>query len=905
MLAELRKITSRLIQMFSWHRRKEDETQFAQELDEHLGMLVEENVRRGMSPAEARRQAHIRLGGSAQLRESHRELRGLPFVETLWQDLHYGLRMLRKSPGFTAVAVLTLALGIGANTAIFSIVDQVLLRPLPFNAPSRLISLHEGIPKMGYPKMGFSTPDLAVYLREQKSFESVGSFQDKHVAISGHGEPERITAARVSASLFPMLGAQPILGRTFTPEEDAPGHPLALLSYSLWQRRFGGDAGIVGQTIQLDRQPYVVIGVMPRSFVFPPLGLGDAGTPADAWIPMATTSTEMQDWGGSYFTSVVGRLRSGVTLAQARSEADSLVQRIIESYPASIATFVRRGALSIIASPFQDDTVGSVRPLLLVLMGAVALVLLIACANLATLLLSRAATRQREIAVRTALGASRFRLVRQMLTESLLLAFGGGVLGFFLAFWARDLLLALVPATIPLPPQVPLNSGVLAFAIGCSVFAAVLFGLAPAFQSVAGSMQGSLRESGRSATASRSHSRLQGFFITAEFALALVLLMGAGLLIRSFAKMLSTNPGFRPENVLTLNIPLPRTAYAHASQVQDFYQQLLGHASNLPGVENAGVSSDLPLRAYEMVSITPEGQVNGQNQSPQAICQSWLLGNYFQTMDIPLLQGRWFTPEDNANSQQVAIVSLSAARKFWPGQDPIGKRLRWGVGGPWDTVVGIVADATETSLNETLLPHVYRPYSQIAGPFLEQDPFSEWHAMNLSLRTKSDPSAMTSAVLAQVHSLDSEIAVANIRTMTQVISTSVAGPKFNTYLFGAFAGLALFLAAIGIYGVLAYAVAQQTHEIGIRMALGAQRGHVLRLILKRGVRLAILGVIIGAFAAVFLTRWMASLLYGVSATDPATFLAVAALLILVALAACYIPARRAMRVDPMVALRYE
>ena len=905
MMAELRKFASRLFRLFSLRRRKEDEREFARELDSHIEMLAEENIRRGMAPAEARRQAYLRLGGRSQLRQTHRELRGLPFVETLWQDLRYGLRMLRRSPGFTAIAVVTLALGIGANSAIFSIVDGVLLRPLPFKDPSRLISLHEGIPKMGYPKMGFSYPDLATYEREQGSLETIGSFQDKHVAISGNVKPERITAARVSASLFPMLGVQPILGRNFTSQEDAPGHQLTVLSYALWLRRYGGDANILGQTIQLDRQPYTVVGVMPPNFVYPPLGLEDAGSPADLWIPMATTPTELQDWGGSYFTGVVGRLRPGITLAQARSEATSLAQRIIESYPASIAPFVRGGHLAVLASPFQEEVVGSVRPLLLILMAAVAFVLLIACANLATLLLSRAARRQREIAVRTALGATRFRLLRQMLTESLLLALVGGALGFFLGYWVRDLLLALVPSSIPLPQHVAMNAGVFAFVLSTSVLAAVLFGLAPAIQASAATMQSSLQESNRSATASRYHHRLQGFFATAEFALALVLLVGAGLLIRSFAKLLVTNPGFRPENVLTLNVPLPRAAYSHASQMESFYQRVLDDVLSLPGVENSSVSSDLPLHAYEMVSITPEGQANSPKQAPQAICQSWLLGDYFQTMGIPLLQGRWFTPEDNLDSQQVAIISVSAAKKFWPRQNPLGKRIRWGVGGPWDTVVGIVGDVTETSLNATLLPHVYRPYSQIAGAFLEQDPFGDWHAMNLSLRTRSDPSAMTSAILAQDHSLDPEIAVANIRTMTQVINTSVAGPRFDTYLLGAFAGLALFLAAIGIYGVLAYTVAQQTHEIGVRMALGAQQGDVVRMILKRGVRLALFGVAIGAIAAVFLTRGMASLLFGVSATDPATFIGVAFLLILVALAGCYIPARRAMRVDPIVALRYE
>lgn len=886
-------------------RRKRMLAELDEDIREHLAKETQDNIERGMTPQEARYAAVRKFGNVLRLKEEVRGVWYSRWLEQLGQDLRYGLRTLRKSPGFTVVAVLTLALGIGANTAIFSIVDTVLLRPLPFKDPSRLISVHEGLPKMGYPKMGFSHPDFVVFAREQKSFDALGSFQSKHVEITGRGEPERISVSRVSASLFPMLGVQPILGRSFAAEEDSPGHQLAILSYGTWQRRYGGDSSILGQTIQLDRQPYVVIGVMPRDFVFPPAGLDDIGSPADIWIPMATTSEELQDWGGSYFMSAVGRLRPAVTLEQERSETKLVSQGIIDSYPAAIAGFARKGDLSVTLSPFQDEVVGSVRPLLLVLMGAVALVLLIACANLATLLLSRAATRQREIAVRTALGASRFRLVRQMLTESFLLALGGGTLGFLLAFWARNLMLALVPSSIPLPSHVPLNSGIFAFAIGLSILAAILFGIIPAFQASAATMQSSLQESGRSATASRTHRRLQGFFATAEFALALVLLMGAGLLIRSFAKLLATNLGFRPENVLTVNIPLPRAAYSHAWQVENFYKQVLERVSNLPGVESASISNDLPLNGYEMVSITPEGSDDSQKQTPQAVCQSWLLGNYFQTMDIPLLEGRWFSLEDDLNSQQIAIVSLSAAKKFWPGQDAIGKRVRWGVNGPWDTVVGVVGEVNERSLNEPLVPHVYRPFSQVAGPFLEQDPFSDWHAMNLALRTKSDPAAMTSSVIAQAHALDPDLPVTKIRTMTQVISSSLAGPRFNTILLGSFAGVALFLATIGIYGVLAYTVAQQTHEIGIRMALGAQRHEVLQLVLYRGSRLALVGVGIGAIAAIILTRWMTTLLYGVSATDPATFAGVATLLVAVALAACCIPARRAMKVDPMVALRYE
>jgi len=896
------------------------EAEIAEEVAQHLEDRYQELVAGGTTEDEARRVALEELSDenllARGLRRVEQEVAQEPivpggegrnnFLASLWQDLRYGVRMLAKNPGFTAVAVLTLALGIGANTAMFSVVNAVLLRPLPFANPSCLIALHEGIPKLGYPKMGFSPPDLAIFAREQKSFSAIGAFRDEHIEISGQGEPERVVAARVSAPLFRMLGVEPMLGRTFTPEEDAPGHNVALLSYGFWQRRYGGAIGIIGQTIDLDRQPYTVIGVMPRNFEFPLPGSQDNGSPADLWVPMAFTPAELQDWGGSYLTSVVGRLRPGVTMGQARSEAESLSPVIVANYPPAL-TNAFRGVLvlNVSASPLHEDVVGSVRTLLLVLMVAVAFVLLIACANVATLLISRAAMRQKEIAVRAALGATRLRLVRQALTESLLLALSGGAPGFALAFWGRNVILALVPGSVTLPRQVPLSGGVLAFALAASFLAALLFGLAPAFQVSALAVQGPLQEGGRSGTPGKSRHRLQRFFATGEFALALILLVGAGLLIRSFDKLLETSPGFRPDHVLTLNIPLPRQAYPQADRIQEFYKQLLERVSNLPGVQTAGLSNDLPLHASEMVSITVEGRAKSEGETPQAICQSWVLGSYFETMGIPLVQGRWFRPEDRLESEPVAIVSLSTARKFWPGQNVIGKRITWGVRKPWETIVGIVGDVSQGPFNSALAPHVYRPYSQLPGPFLEEDSFSDWHAMNLAVCTHADPASLTSAVLAQVHSLDPDLAVASIRTMTQVISSSVAGSEFNTILLGAFASLALLLAAIGVYGVLSYAVAQQRHEIGIRMALGAEKRDVLTMVVGQGLKVAAIGVGIGTVGALGLTRLLSSLLYGVKATDPLTFIAASLLLIAVAVLASYIPARRATKVDPMAALRHE
>jgi putative ABC transport system permease protein len=532
-------------------------------------------------------------------------------------------------------------------------------------------------------------------------------------------------------------------------------------------------------------------------------------------------------------------------------------------------------------------------------------VLLIACANVATLLLSRAAARQKEMAIRTALGATRTRLVRQMLTESLLLTLAGGSLGLLLASWARNLMLSLVPSSIALPAHVPLNGSVLAFALGVSVLAAVFFGLVPAFQVSPSSTQAPLQETGRSATISHSHHRIQNFFVAGEFALALVLLIGAGLLIRSFGRLVATSPGFQPDHLLTLNVPLPREAYSHAAQVQDFYKELLARVSNLPGVQSASLSNDLPLENNEYVAFSVEGRGNAEGTTPKAIFQSWILGSYFQTMGVPLIQGRWFRPEDVFGSQQVAVVSVTAAREFWPGENAIGKRIRWGVNGPWQTVVGIVGDVKEGPLNSVLRPHVYRPYLQMDGGFLESDPFSDMHAMNIALRTEVDPASLASAVVTEVHSFDRDLAVVKMRTMTQLINSSVAGPEFNMVLLGGLAGLAILLAAIGVYGVLTYVVAEQTRELGIRMALGAEPRDIFGLILGRGARLAGIGAGVGLVAALALTRFMKSLLYGVSAIDPFTFLSVVALLVVVALAACYIPARRALTVEPMMALRHE
>lgn len=879
-------------------RRSRLDREIEAELRSHVEMRAADNVAAGMSPERAADAAHRALGNPLKIEEDVRATWGFRWLETLVQDVRYGVRQLRRNPGFTAVAVLTLALGIGANTAIFSIVDAVLLRPLPFKEPSKLVMLNEGLKSLGYPDMPASAPDIGVIERTQQSFTSVGAFQNEDFDLSSGGEPERVTAARLSASIFPMLEIRPLLGRTYIEQEDKPGTHVAVLSYGLWQHRYAGRATIIGQTIELDRIPYTVIGVMPKNFRFPLPGPKYNNRPAELWIPMAFTSDELQSF--AYSDSVLARLRPSVTFNQAQADAALLAAQVKRVYPPELVKAFGGVTPTIRLTPLHQAVAGPVETLLLVLMTAVGFILLIACANVATLLLSRAASRSKEIAIRTALGATRMRLIRQMLTENLILALAGGALGILIAFWGTSALLSLVPSSLALPHSATLGGWVLAFVATTSCLTAVVFGVAPAFQASTVHVQGSLRESGRSGTPSRDRRRLQGIFVVAEFALAMILLIGAGLLIRSFSKLLETSPGFRPDHVLTMSVPLPLAGYSKATEVRQFYQQAIERIASLPGVKSVAASNGLPLEASDINDVL---QVEGHPGSTPGMAVTWALGDYFSTMGIPLIEGRFFTPEDRIGSQAVAIVSEETAKLLWPDEDALGKRL--GHPNMMRTVVGIVGDVNDGPLGSKPGPHFYLPYPQLPDGYFTNVTGVAARSMDILMRTSGDPSSLTSAVVAQIRSLDPQLPVANIRTMDQEVTSSVAAPKFNTFVLGLFAFLALFLAAIGIYGVLAYAVAQRTHEVGIRMALGAQRGDVMRLVLGQGARLALAGLAIGSLAALGLTRMMSSLLYGISPTDPLTFAAVAVVLLAVSLLACYVPARRAMKVDPMVALRYE
>jgi predicted permease len=818
------------------------------------------------------------------------------------QDARYAVRQLRKNNGFTAVAVITLALGIGANTAIYSIVNAVLLRPLPFLQPSRLALLHEGLPTVGFPRIGFSAPDLTMYQRAEKSFEGVAGYQSKDFELSGAGEPERLTSARVTANLFSVLGVAPALGRAFRAEEDRPGQHVALLSYRLWQSKFSGASDVVGRTVDLDRAPYTIVGVMPRGFQFPLRG-NAREQPAALWVPMAFTQDELQGWGNMFNSTVIGRLKPGVSLEQAQSEATVLAQHILKAYPPALVQQFGVSVLTMEVGPMQREVVGEVRPLLLVLQATVGLVLLIACVNVGLLLLARASTRGQEIALRTALGASRGRLLAQLLTESLALAVPSGVLGLGLAIWSKGLLLKYVPAEIALPRQVPLDSNVLVVTAVITLLTALLCGLAPALVATRFDLRATLQEGGRGGTVGRRRHRIQGSFVAVEFALALILMVGAGLLLRSSAKLLEANTGFRPESVLAMSVPLPVQAYLHAAEIRNYYQQAIARLAEQPGVVSVAAATDLPLKGNDLEAIAIDNQADSVGSHAPAIRTTWVLGDYLQAMGIPVLRGRRITPGDRQGTQPIVLVSDRLASQLWPNEDAVGKRVF--IHGSWWTVVGIVGDVHDAALSAPPSPHMYLSYLQQPDSAVENNVVSLLRSLNVVIRAKGDPGALGTTAVAALHQLDPALAVVDVHTMQTEVKDSIAPQRFNATMVGIYAGLALLLATVGIYGVLAYMVVQQTHEIGIRLALGAQPSDMLALVLLRGVRLALIGAAVGLPTAWAVGRLMASLLYGVTPRDPATFFGVTLLLGAAAVLACYVPALRAAKVDLMVALRYE
>jgi predicted permease len=828
---------------------------------------------------------------------------------TFIQDLRYGLRMLRKSPGFTAVAVLTLALGIGATTGIFSVVNAVLLKSLPYRQPDTLVFVQERIPRFSQRAIPVSAPDVLAMQRDNNVFDSLAAFRTSAANLSGAGEPQRILTARVSANLFPTLGASALLGRTFSPDEDPPGHFVAILSYALWQEHFGGDRTIIGKSIALDGQPYTIIGVMPASFEFPPRGMPSPnGQTASLWIPIAFTHEELANLGDNFDNGVIGRLKHGVTLAQARSDMSVVANEVLKTwYSLGPQVASMDLTLEVPVTPLQQIVVSNVRTLLYLLLAAVGFLLLIACANVSNLLLSRAAGRQKEITVRAALGAGRRRIARQLLTESVILALLGGAFGLLLAIGGTHALAGSAPDNIPQVQGISVDATVLVFAILISIVTGVLFGFAPAFAAARVDLNDALKESGRGSGSSRRVLFARNIFIVAQVSIAFLLIIGGGLLLRSFVRAANSTAGVQPHNVVTAALTLPVAHYADQSRVNSFFQQLFTHLESDPDIKSVGAATDLPTEmSWDHVFSVEEHPLPASAKLPDC-AHSLVLGDYFGALGVHLIAGHFFTPTEAQGKSQVVIISAGMAKHYFPGESPLGKRIKWGTDtsdSPWLTIVGVVNDVKQDALDAPTMPHTYAPYLQdCAGRGMMATGICS--SLNVAIRAQiAGPAAITDLRSAVEH-LDSAEPVTHVRTLTQLLGSSIVPRKFNTFLLGVFACAALFLAAIGLYSVLAYGVAQQTHEIGIRVALGAQRSDILRGVLAKGAKLVLFGLVLGAAAAFALTRLMQSLLYNVSATDPLTFFAVAVLLMLVALLACYIPARRAMRVDPMVALRYE
>jgi putative ABC transport system permease protein len=805
-------------------------------------------------------------------------------MDTLRQDLQYAFRRLLRNPGFTAVAVLTLALGIGANSAIFSVINAVLLRPLPYPEPDRLVGMYQ----VWKGERAVMSPANFLDLRAQtRTLEEAAALNSIEVTITGAGDPIRVTGSEVSASFFDVLRARPLLGRTFAPDENEPGKDkVVVLGHQLWQQRFGARRDIVGSSVSIDGTPRTVVGVMPRAFSYP--------AEQDLWIPIEFDDGTKK-LRGAWYLRVIARLKPGVSPEQSASEIATLGKPLEKLYPRENTD------VGFTTFPLHEALVGDLRPALLVLLGAVGFVLLIACANVANLLLARAVARETELAVRSAMGAGRGRLMRQLLTESLMLGIAGGLAGLLVAAWGADVLVALQPDGIPRLNEIAIDRNVGAFAIGISLLTAFIFGAIPALQMTRGSLAISLKEGGRNAMAARGSTRMRATLVVAEMALAVMLLAGAGLLIKSFGRLQSVDPGFRPEETLSFELSLPRTVYKDDAQVVTFYERVVERMRKMPGVRSAGAVMALPLSgtrfniSFKVLGRPPAAP--GQEPSMEVRIAS---PDYFRTLGIPLKLGRPFTDADTVTAPWVAVLSESAARKYFPNENPIGKQIEMGWGkGPGTRraggeVVGIVGDVKELGLEEEFPAEIYLPMRQ-------------WTVSDMTIVARADvpPLSLVDQAKESVHEMDASLPVSKIRTVENIVAESIAQPRFYMLLLAAFASVALVLAAIGIFGVMSYTVSQRTREIGIRMALGAHASTVVSLVVRQAMWLAVFGLTLGLGAALMLSRAMTTLLFDLSPTDPLTFATVATLLAAVAFVASYLPARRAASVDPMVALRAE
>lgn len=882
----MRRFFSRFANVFRGHSA---ERELAREVDSHLALLQEEFERRGMPPEEARLAARRSYGGVEQVKELHREERSFMWIEQSLKDVRYGVRNLLRTPGFTLIAVITLALGIGANTAIFSVVKAVLLEPLAYKDADQLVTV------LNNDSDPVNVANYIDWRNQSGSFEAMAAAEYWSPNLTGTDQPEHINGLQLTQNLFPMLGVEPLIGRVFIAGEDQKGSEhKVVLSYRLWQRRFGGSTDILGKPITLDGIAYTVIGVMPPSFKFAPFW----ATRAELWVPLAFGDRIHVRTGNSL--RIFARLKPGVSVTQARADIAIVTARLEQQYPGTNR--------HIEVTPLKEKVVGKVETPLLMMLGAVGFVLLIACANVAHMLLARTADRQKEIAVRTALGAGRARVIRQFLIENLLLATMGAAVGFVLALWGTKALVALSPANIPRVETVTTDSGVVLFMLGITILTALLFGLAPALHATAGSLSNALKEGGRGGTDGVHRNRLRSFLVASEFALAFMLLIGAGLMIRSFVVLQSDDPGFNPHNVFSMVVSVAGTKEAEPNQREIFYRQLLEQVRHTPGVISASGINHLPLAGDTWgYSFVIQGRPEPPpGESPMAVYRIAMPG-YFETMQIPLLRGRAITENDDARAPGVVIINERAASAYWPGEDPIGKRIAFDstTSNPptWLTVVGVVKNAKQEDWVTKPYPEVYLAGLQNRG-FLGSG-LSRTAYITLVMRTSGNPADLTSAVKKIVWSFDRNLPISKVLTMDQAVADATAQPRFEMLLLGVFGLVALLLAAIGIYGVMTYSVSRRTREIGIRMSLGASRTDVLQMVVRQGMTQALIGSAVGVAGALLLSKLMAKMLYGVQPTDPATFGSVVIVLGTAALLAVFVPARRAARTEPMAALRAE
>jgi predicted permease len=876
-------------------RSQQGSRDFADEIESHLQMHIADNLRSGMSPEEARRHALIKLGGVQQTKEHYRDRSSLPALEMLWSDIRFAARMLWKNPAFTIVAIVTLAIGIGGNTTIFSIVNGVLLNPLPFPHPEQLVALHESKPNFNQGSISY--PNFLDWQKNNRTFSDMVIARLYGFSLTGKGEAEQVSAEFITRNFFSLLGVNPMLGRTFTPAEEQPGAaPVALISEGLWRRKFDASPKILGQGITLDGRDFTVIGVIPSSFHLrlPSFRERDIYAPIRQW----NNPILMHRDAGLSFHGIA-RLKPGVTLAQATADMNQVTSSLAAAYPDA-----DKGIGASIV-PLKEQMVGEVRPFLLVLLAAVGFVLLLACVNVASLLLARSSARRREFAVRAALGATRQRLIFQLLTESILLGLAAGTLGFLLALWGTRAAIGLLPTALPRAWEVGMDFRVLLFTAAISLLSGTLFGLVPALRTSQADPQSALKEGGR--TASGGHNRVQNTFVVAEIAVALVLLIGAGLMLRTLARLSKVDPGFDPHNVLAFGISLPPSMdHATPDQIRAAFRELNRQFAATPGVEAVSQGwGALPLSYDDEQLFWLDGHPRPANDNGMSWAVDYIVDpGYLDVMGIPLRSGRFFTPQDDERAPLVAVVDDVFARQYFRGEDPIGKRIVLNNGERKLEIIGVVNHVKQWGLDlddtNSLRAQLYIPCMQMPDDFIAMENGSQ-----MVVRYRGALATTLDAIRRTNRNISNQQVIYSDQTMESIVAESITSRRFAMILLGAFAALALILASIGTYGVIAHVVGQRTQEIGIRMALGAQRRNVLGMVLWQGTRLALLGVALGIAAAVALTHLMADLLYGISATDPLTFIVVAAVLVLVAMAACYLPARRATRIDPVAALRWE